>query len=426
MVLSHIMSKFSAWGRRNGSLLASLLLLWGVGLPVITQAVGNSSESNSYQIARVDNNAIVNQNNQFAIDLYNQLQREISGNLFFSPYSLSTAMAMTYEGSRNQTAIQISQVFHFPQPPGSLYPEFTSLLNDIKSRNSSQLYLVNRLWGQSGYRFQEPFLQITKNHYNAQLNQVDFMGDHEKSRQIINDWVSQETNHKITDLIPPGILDRLTRLILTNAVYFSGDWLSPFPEKYTQDGIFNLPSGETISVPMMHHPNVSINYHSLPEVQIIELPYSDGNLSMIILLPAEGTDLPTFAQNMTIANFQNWLHRLEYVNLEIWLPKFNFSSSFNLKSTLSYMGMESAFTETADFSGISSEKPFFLYDVVHQAFVNVDEKGTEASAATGVIVGSRSSIRDRIHINRPFMFIIRELDSGTILFMGSVVNPLEQ
>ncbi|BDT11188.1 MAG: serpin family protein [Arthrospira platensis PCC 7345] len=426
MVLSPMMSKLSVWGRRNGSLLASLLLLWGVSLPTISQAVSNSTESNSYNIARVDTNAIVNQNNQFALDLYNQLKKEISGNLFFSPYSLSTAMAMTYEGSRNQTAMQISQVFHFHQPPGSLYPEFTSLVNDIKSRNSSQLYLVNRLWGQSGYRFQEPFLQITKNHYNAPLTQVDFRGNHEESRQTINDWISQETNHKITDLIAPGTLDVFTRLILTNAVYFAGDWLSPFPEKYTQDGIFNLPSGETISVPMMHHPNVSIGYHSLPEVKIIELPYADGNLSMIILLPAEGTDLPTFADNMTIANLQNWLQNLEYVNLQIWLPKFNFSSSFNLKSTLSYMGMESAFTEIADFSGISSEKPFFLYDVVHQAFVNVDEKGTEASAATGVIAGSRSSIRDRIHINRPFMFIIREFDSGTILFMGSVVNPLQK
>lgn len=411
--------------RRSPSLLVSLILFLGMHLPAISIFTIGNQKSTSYEVASLDSSAMAIQNNQFALDLYNQLQTETTGNLFFSPYSLSTAMAMTYEGSRNETATQISQVFNFSQPPGRLYPEFTTLFNQIKNRTASQLYLVNRLWGQSGYPFEEQFLQITKNHYNAPLTSVDFTEDNEQSRKIINNWVSQETQNKIPNLIPPGSLDELTRLILTNAVYFSGEWLSPFSEKHTQDHTFNLPSGKQISVPMMHHPNVSIGYNNVPEAKVIEFPYADGNLSMIILLPPEGTDLQNLAQNLTIDSLQNWLQNLEYLNLEVWLPKFNFSSSFSLKPTLSAMGMSAAFTEVGDFSGISSEQPFFLYDVVHQAFVNVDEKGTEASAGTGVIAGSRSSIRDRIHIDRPFIFIIRDFDSEIILFMGSVVNPLE-
>ncbi|MGC9527121.1 MAG: serpin family protein [Limnospira sp.] len=411
---------------RSRFLLIALLSLWGFGCPAIAHPLPEAPTENPPQIVALEDDAIVNQNNQFALDLYDQLRTETRGNLFFSPYSLSVGMAMTYAGARTQTATEIARVFHFRRSPDSLHPEFTTLLNNIKTRTNPQVCIANRLWGQSGYTFQEPFLEITRTHYNAPLTPVDFRGNTEASRQQINAWITQATQDKIRDLIPAGTLDEWTRLVLTNAVYFKGDWLFPFPEEQTADDRFTLPSGQEVTVPMMHHPKVAIGYIKLPDLQLLELPYQVGSLSMIVLLPAENSDLQQLEKKLTIANLENWINQSEYVELEIWFPKFKLTSSFNMKPTLKAMGMESAFSEVADFSGISPEKPFYLYDVVHKAFVDVNERGTEASAATGVIAGSRSAVRDRVRVDRPFMFAIRDFESGTILFLGSVVNPLER
>lgn len=410
---------------RSRFLLALVLSVWGIQLRTVAHPLPEPPAENPPEIVAVESDAIVNQNNQFALDLYNQLRTETGGNLFFSPYSLSVGMAMTYAGARTQTAAEIARVFNFSQSPGNLHPEFTTLLNHIKTRTNSQLCIVNRLWGQSGYRFQEPFLEITRTHYDAPLTPVDFRGNTEASRQQINAWVTQETQNQIRDLIPAGILDEWTRLVLTNAVYFKGDWLFPFPEELTAGDRFTLPSGEEITVPMMHHPKVAIGYFQLPDLQLLEFPYMEGNLSMVVLLPGENSGLEQLEKSLTIARLESWIEQSEYVDLEVWFPKFQLTSSFKMKSTLSSMGMKSAFTEAADLSGISPEKPFYLYDVVHKAFVDVNERGTEASAATGVIAGSRSVPRDRIRVDRPFIFLIRDFESGTILFLGSVVNPLE-
>ncbi|MEB3885978.1 serpin family protein [Lyngbya sp. CCY1209] len=411
---------------RSRFLLALLLSVWGVCHPALAHPLPEPPADNPPEIVAVESDAIVNQNNQFALDLYNRLQTETGGNLFFSPYSLSVGMAMTYAGARTETAAEIARVFHFERSPDSLHPEFTTLLNNIKTRTNSQLCIVNRLWGQSGYTFQEPFLEITRTYYDAPLTPVDFRGNTEASRQQINAWVSQETQNQIRDLIPAGILDEWTRLVLTNAVYFKGDWLFPFPEELTAGDRFTLPSGEEITVPMMHHPKVAIGYYKLPDLQVLELPYAAGNLSMVVLLPDENSDLQQLEKKLTIARLESWIEASEYVELEVWFPKFQLTSSFKMKSTLSSMGMKSAFTEAADLSGISPEKPFYLYDVVHKAFVDVNERGTEASAATGVIAGSRSAVRDRIRVDRPFIFLIRDFESGTILFLGAVLNPLER
>jgi len=372
---------------------------------------------------------LVRENNSFALDLYQQLRNE-EGNLFFSPFSISTALAITYAGARNETAAEMAQVLHFSQEGEHLHKNFATILSDVQTECGEQVSIANRLWAQKGINFQEEFVNITKNQYQAPIAEVDFISESESARQKINNWVAQETQEKIQELIGKGLLNVDTRLVLTNAIYFKGDWALPFRENNTRETAFAISPDREVEVPMMYHFKVGLPYARLPELQVLELPYEKEKLSMVVLLPKAVDGLGALEQQLTPEKLDKWLSSLDFVQggVQVWLPKFQMTSEFQMKETLSEMGMGLAFGDRADFSGINGKSDdLLLSEVVHKAFVDVNEKGTEAAAATGVMMATRSipvAPKEIFRADRPFMFLIRENETGSILFLGRVVNPL--
>lgn len=376
-----------------------------------------------------DISTVVEGNTAFALELYHQL-RNSSENLFFSPYSISNALAMTYAGARGQTAAEMAQVLHFQLEPNRLHPAFAQLITALEADNASlyELAIANRLWSQQNEAFVPEFLNVTEHYYNAPLQQLDFINATENARLTINAWVEQQTQNKIQNLLPKGIVDSFTRLVLTNAIYFKGNWLVPFDERQTQNQLFYLSSGETIEVPMMHQMEYW-NYADLDGLQVLELPYQGETLSMVILVPEQLDGLAALEQQLTPDTLQQWLKaaeeypmEMEGIPVSVWLPKFNLTSTLELEEILSAMGMPQAFSD-ADFSGMNGQKDLKISKVIHKAFVEVNEQGTEAAAATAV--GATRGGSQNCRIDRPFIFLIRDLESGSILFLGRVVNPLD-
>ena len=376
-----------------------------------------------------DVRAVVEGNNRFALDLYGRLRSGRPGNLFFSPGSLSTALAMTYAGARGQTAEQMAQVLHFRLPPEKLHPAFSDLRRawDADGEEAGyQLSVANRLWGQEGFDFRPEFLATTRESYGAELAQVDFARQAEPARQRINTWVEEQTQGKIRDLIPPGVLDAMTRLVLTNAIYFKGDWAEPFQKSATKDAPFHVTARQQADVPLMHRQD-DFRYWAGDGVKVLELPYGKGDLAMLALLPDEIEGLAALEAGLTAENLSRWLSGLRKREVRVSLPRFTLTSQFQLADVLGAMGMTRAFTPgEADLSGMSSEEELFLSAVVHKAFVDVNEEGTEAAAATGVAVKAVAAIPAEpvvFRADHPFVFLIRDNRTGSILFLGRLVNP---
>jgi serine protease inhibitor len=375
-----------------------------------------------------DVHGIVTANNRFAVDLYQQLsQRE--GNLFFSPYSLSTALAMTYAGAAGQTAEKMAEVLHFSLEPQAIHSGFSQVAHGISLNKSEgyQIYIANRLWGQKNYGFLASFLQLTEEYYGAALAEVDFQTQPESARDTINQWVAAQTQENITDLIPAGVLNASTRLVLTNAIFFQGNWLYPFELKNTQKTSFTTNSGQEVTVPMMYQKN-RFWYGKYDGVEVLRLFYLDYGLSMVILLPETPDKLAQLEEIIGGENLDSFISCAdrEYM-VELWLPKFKIAAEFDLKETLSRMGMEIAFNqETANFSGMNgSPEDLYLSAVVHKAFLDVNEVGTEAGGASGVVAASRSTVpAATFRADHPFIFLIQDNESDSILFLGRVVNPL--
>jgi len=379
--------------------------------------------------ATADRAAVVEGNNAFAVDLYGQL-RSRSSNLFFSPESISTALAMTYGGARGDTAAEMAKSLHFTLPPDRLHPAMGALLGDLNApHNGYQLHVADALWVQQGYAFLDDFLKLTKNDYGAGFNQVDFKGATEAARLTINEWVGQKTENKIKDLLQPGVLKPTTRLVLTNAIYFKGDWQTPFDKDRTEVEDFHLSPVQTVRAPLMHIRN-SFYYLNGGTFRVLEIPYKNNELSMIVFLPNDVSGLPAFENSLTESSLRQWLGQLQPASdVILTLPKFKMTRQFELQQTLGRMGMEQAFGKSADFSGITGGRDLFISSVIHKAFVDVNEEGTEAAAATAVMM------RDMAKQNRtppppivfradhPFIFLIRDNRSGGILFMGRVIDP---
>lgn len=371
---------------------------------------------------------LVRENNSFALDLYQQLRQE-EGNLFFSPFSISTALAMTYAGARNETAAAMAQVLHFSEDGEQLHKNFATILRDVQTECGQQVSIANRLWAQEGINFLEEFVNITKNQYQAPIAEVDFISESSQARQKINNWVAAQTQEKIQELIAEGMLNVDTRLVLTNAIYFKGDWALPFREDNTRETAFTISPDREIKVPMMYHFKVGLPYARLPELQVLELPYVEEKLSMVVLLPKAVDGLAALEKQLTPEKLDKWLSSLDFVQggVQVWLPKFQMTSEFQMKETLSQMGMGFAFSQQADFSGMNGKSDDLLIsEVVHKAFVDVNEKGTEAAAATGVVMAMRSmpvAPQEIFRADRPFLFLIRENKSGSILFLGRVTTP---
>jgi serpin B len=377
---------------------------------------------------------VVKGNNAFAFDLYAQLGRK-QGNLFLSPNSISTALAMTYTGARGETASQMASVLHFPVPAEQLNPAFAGLVQELQSAGKGakgkkpafQLNIANALWGQKGYRFRDEFIQTLKADYGAGFQEVDFQAETEAARQTINAWVEKRTQDKIKELFKPGVLDDTNRLVLTNAIYFKGSWQLPFKKNRTKDDAFYVSTDKKATVAMMHQQE-HFRLLETEKFQAIELPYAGGSLFMTIVLPRKKDGLAELEPSLTQTNLKQWLTELDQKEVKLFLPRFKVTAEFKLNDVLSKLGMSLAFTPfQADFSGMDGTHELFISAVVHKAFVDVNEEGTEAAAATGVGIALASApVPQEIPVFRadhPFFFLIRDARTDSILFMGRVTDP---
>lgn len=371
---------------------------------------------------------VVKGNNAFALDLYNRLGRK-DGNLFFSPYSISTALAMTYAGARNDTADEMAKALHFTLDQDRLHPAFAALTRQESpggknKKRGYQLRVANALWGQTGYDFKAEFVKLTKDSYGAGLEEVDFKGATEEARKKINRWVEERTDDKIQKLFKEGVLNRDTRLVLANAIYFKGDWATKFRMDRTFAQPFNASSEKKVRVPMMHE-TAEFGYLEEPDLQVLAMPYSGKDLSMVVLLP-KVDGLADLEKSLTHEKLEGWVGKLRDRKVEVAFPKFKMTSEFSLASDLSALGMKKAFTASADFSGMNGRTDLFIHAVVHKAFVEVNEEGTEAAAATGVAISKSAAPEHPVfRADRPFLFLIRDNRSGSILFLGRVANPAQ-
>jgi serpin B len=369
--------------------------------------------------------ALVNGNNAFAFDLYGKL-RDKEGNLFYSPYSISAALAMTSAGARGQTLDEMTRTLHFPEQD-KLHPGFKTLnagLNGAPGeKRGYQLSTANALWGMKGYRFKADFITLTRNHYGAGFEEVNFR-DEGGAREIINAWVEKETHDKIKDLIKPGMLDVDTRLVLTNAIYFKGDWASQFKKDTTRNETFTAPGGKKVQTPLMHQTS-SFKYADLGDAQALEMPYVGKDLSMLVLLPKKTDGLADLEKGLSGERLKSLVGRLFDTEVDVTLPKFKTTAEFELNKELSALGMKQAFTRAADFSGLNGGTGnLYISYVVHKAFVDVNEEGTEAAAATGVVIqGDSLRINPVFRADHPFVYLIRDTKTGGVLFIGRLADP---
>ena len=383
-------------------------------------------------VSETDAAALSAGNGAFAFDLYAKAA-EGDGNVFFSPFSISSALAMTYAGARNATQTQMAGTLHFDLVPTTLHPAFNAVDLALAERNQLQepyegqgfeLTIANALWGERGFPFSETYLDTLAANYGAGLRLADFSGDPEGARFEINNWVSGATHAKIRDLLPPGSVSDMTRLVLTNAVYFKAPWLRPFDVRDTKAESFTALSGAPVSVSMMHE-TLTARYAQLGRVQAVELPYNGDQLSMLLLVPDVGT-FRSFEQGLDYATYRSIVDALAEHQVHLGLPKFKFDYALSPVDALRALGMTDAFNPAAaDFSGIDGARDLYISNILHKAFVAVDEIGTEAAAATAVVIGVTSMPGETVTltINRPFLVVIRDIPTDTILFLGRVTTP---
>jgi len=375
-----------------------------------------------------DQAALTQGNNAFAVELYTHLRSQ-PGNLFFSPESISTAFAMAYAGARGRTATQMQQVFHFTLPADRLHPAMGALLASMNAAHPDyQLRVADALWAEQDEQFLPNFVKVMQQDYGAGFRRVDFEHAPEAVRGTINQWVAQETSNRIQNLIGPGVLTPATRLVLTNAIYFKGTWLDPFPARDTSREDFYLSSGATAKTPLMHRSG-EYSYYDGGSFQELELPYKGDELAMIVLLPKQKDGLTALEQQFTDAAASSWIARLEPAEkVIVTLPSFTMTQQFELSGTLAAMGMPQAFSGAADFSGMTGERGFTISAAIHKAFIDVNERGTEAAAATSTIMTATAMRAPEpppivFRADHPFLFLIRDTRTGEILFMGRLEDP---
>jgi len=374
-------------------------------------------------------------NTQFAFDFYEQI-KDKHDNLIFSPFSISLALSMALEGAAGDTRTEMLQALSHEEFQDSLALAFNALLQAIEASQADleqdtkgdkfQLNIANSTWGQAGFEINPAFLDALALNYGAGMYTVDYANDAEGARQAINDWVNDETNGKIPDLIPQGAIDALTRLVLANAIYFKGSWLYEFEESATQKAPFTLLDSSKIDVDMMQLSGERLQYAEIGNYQLVRLPYLSTDFSMVLMVPGEG-EFKAVESSLTADEFRAALQQMSSERVNLQMPKFDFESSIEANDPLKALGIQKAFdSEAADFSNITDPTSLYISDVLHKATITVDEKGTEAAAATAVIMGLTSMpMGDPIQltIDRPFMFAIEHQPTGTMLFMGRVVQP---
>ena len=372
----------------------------------------------------------VNGSNAFAVDLYAQLRSQ-QGNLFFSPESISTAFAMAYAGARGQTATEMQKVFHFTLPPERLHPAMGALLAQMNAQHKGyELHVADAIWAQQDASFLPSYLKLVQSDYGAGFHRINFKLSPGLARTTINQWVEKQTNDKIKDLVGPGVVTPATRMVLANAIYFKGDWLNQFDNDSTQKEEFHLSATQFVMTPMMHRTG-GYRYYDGGAFQELELPYAGNEMSMIVLLPKQNDGLPAIEQALTAGTAGEWIQKLEPVDKVILtFPRFAMTQQFELSGALSAMGMPQAFSGAADFSGMTGKPDFTISAAIHKAYIDVNEKGTEAAAAT--IIGMRATAMRApmpepppivFRADHPFLFILLDTRSGSMLFLGRVADP---
>jgi len=412
------------------SVLAGCDWLWP-NAPTDGVAQSNLARDLSPNVGEADAAALSAGNGAFAFALYHEVAGD--GNLFFSPFSISSALAMAYAGAAGDTETQIAAALHFDLGQGALHPAFNAIDLELNGRDEVEapyegdgfeLSIVNAVWGERGFTFLDSYLDVLAVSYGAGLRLADFSGDPEGSRTTINGWVSEQTNDRVNDLLPAGSISSATRLVLTNAIYFKAPWLYPFDEDHTQAEWFTRLSGSSASVSMMHE-TVDAAYAQVGDVQAVELPYNGGKLAMLLLVPDAG-QFESFEESLDYGAYEQIVGQLEEHQVHLGLPKFEFDYALSLVDALRSLGMEDAFDpDAADLSGIDGAWDLYISNVLHKAFVSVDEIGTEAAAATAVIIDFTAIPGEPVTltINRPFLLVIRDIPTETILFVGRVVEP---
>jgi serpin B len=398
--------------------LAMVCLGLMAGLASRHEALGQESEETMKSLGQAVNG--------FALDLL----REAGGqdeNIFLSPYSISTALAMTYGGARGATAEQMSATLKLPLKGAELHSALASLAGRVRGDGVGPrcaMNVANALWLQKGLTLKAEFTSLMKASYNAGVKDVDFQGATEAARTTINAWVAKETQEKIRDLIVPGVLDASTQLVLTNAIYFKGDWVTQFDPAKTVKAPFHGPAGSPVEVPMMNVKH-EFRFGEQDGVQVLELPYVGGSLSMVVLLPTDKAGLPALEKSLDPKRLAGMIESLSSQKVDVYLPRFELEAQFQLAKALSKLGMPLAFGGGADFSGITADAGLSISDVIHKAMVEVNEEGTVAAAATAVVM-RKSISREEVAVFRadhPFLFAIRHVPSDTILFLGRLAVP---
>ncbi|MBD3369429.1 serpin family protein [Candidatus Fermentibacteria bacterium] len=372
-------------------------------------------------------------NTDFAVELYGRVAGGMEGqNVFLSPFSVSSALAMAYAGAREETEEQMAEVLHFTLPQDRLHPAFgllgeqlsTAELAPSETGDPLILNIANGLWVDSNFPLLQGYVGLVREHYDAEVRNMDFVGDPDGSRRIINEWASRKTRRRIQNLIPGGVIDVDTRVVLTNAIYFKGSWQHPFPEEQTEPDDFHLPDGSEVEVPMMHLTE-SLPYTETAGCAAVELPYVGGNHSMIMLLP-DGSPAD-FEKSLDTDTLRRIVERLNSYRVTLTMPRFEFSCGTRLAETLGAMGMSLPFSMRADFSGFTGQPDLCISEVVHKALVKVDESGTEAAAATAVVMEIVSmpppELEVEMTLDRPFLFLILDKSTLTVEFMGRVCDP---
>jgi serpin B len=387
------------------------------------------------QVPAGDLDELVGGNTAFAFDLY-QAAVSSGGNQVFSPYSISLAFAMAYGGAGGDTASQMAEVLHYNLPDERFHPAFNSLdlelarrpeqASNVDDKDRFELTIANALWGQDGWPFLPEYLDLLAANYGAGMRLVDFENSPDTARRLINDWVSDQTHKRIQNIIPPGLPDPATRLALVNAIYFKAVWEYTFDHKQTSPEPFNLLNGDVVSVEMMgmkHGENFP--YAAGDGWQAIALPYKGNLVDMVIIVPDAG-NYESFEASLTADRYEAILASLETQEVLLSMPKFTFEAKYGLNDMLVQMGMTDAFDpDLADFSGIDGTQLLYISNALHKAFIAVDEEGTEAAAATVILMGLTAMPVEGIvlTIDRPFFFVIRDVPSGSLLFMGRVLDP---
>jgi len=362
-------------------------------------------------------------NNQFAFKLFAKLQS--SHNLFFSPFSISSALAMTYTGAKGETQEQMKAALCFNPRADSVNMGFEKIMKTMNTDTLSgvKLCVANSLWVENKFHFLDSYVNLVKQYYNSEVRNVDFAN--ESTRDTINNWVAKRTNNKIQNLLPKKSVGAETKAVLINTLYFYGKWATEFQSKASYKGTFYCKTKDTVQSTFMISVN-HFNYFEDEKFQIVELPYKGKSVSMLIFLPDSGTTLALALKEFTDTYYTNAIRSLQTEHVKVVLPKFKTTQSFNLSEILKKVGMETAFTGTADFSGMTGNKELYISAVLHKAFIAVTEQGTEAAAATAVLMpmtSTRPTPLKTFKADHPFFFVIRENNTGSILFMGQMNNP---